>query len=234
MMIRSFHSISFHQSSYTPSQNRLRRNSCHCSHCSSSNIKQITLPNQLYEIHMHRKIRLANLLLNTLKPTDKYIRSKQKYKNIHIYSRNHQQLHSPINHPSPQQTSTPRSQDEIKDYPQNKKIPSMFSQYQHPKKSNTYFLNLLKTQLTRIDKNINQLIQTSRQQITEPDDLNITSKRTKQTIIKTMKNHPPYKSEYSIALNKRILPQKKKLIAPSNLLARTQLRLSKFAVHCIN
>ncbi|CAK61731.1 unnamed protein product (macronuclear) [Paramecium tetraurelia] len=183
---------------------------------------------------MHRKARLANLLLNTLKPNDKYIRSNQKFKKFQIYSRNHQQLHSPINHPTPQQTSTPRSPVEIKDCSKNKKISSMYSQNQHPKKSNTYFLNILKTQLTRIDKNINQLIQTSRQQITEPDDLNITSKRTKQTIIKTIKNHPPYKSEDSIALNKRILPQIKKHTPPSNLLARTQLRLSRFAVHCIN
>ncbi|CAD8104332.1 unnamed protein product [Paramecium primaurelia] len=231
MMIRSFHSISFNQNSYIPSQNQIRRNSCHCSHCSSSNIKQITLPNQLYEIVMHRKIRLANLLINTFKPTDKYLRSKQKYKNFHIYSRNHQQFNSPFSHNSPQKTSTPSSQDEIKDNSQNKKISSIYSQYQHSKKSNTYFLSQLKTQMTRIDKNLNQLIQTSRQQITEPDELNIHQKRTKQTIIKTIKTHHPYKSEYSITLNKYLLTPKKIYTKPKNLHAKTQQSLSKFAIN---
>ncbi|CAD8105838.1 unnamed protein product [Paramecium primaurelia] len=229
-MIRSFHSISFQQISYTPPQNQLRRSSCHCSHCSSSNIKQITLPNQQYEIVMHRKIRLANIIIQNFQPTDKYLRSKQKYKNFRIFSHNRQQNISTDNHKSP----SIDQQDQIKDHSQKKRISPIQSHYSNSKQSNFYFLNHLKTQMTRIDNNLNQLIQTSRQQITEPDEPIITSKRTKQAIIKTIKINHPYKSAYSISLNKRFGPPKKMHTNPSNLLARTQQSLSKYALNCIN
>ncbi|CAK63872.1 unnamed protein product (macronuclear) [Paramecium tetraurelia] len=233
-MIRPFHSASFQQISYVPPLHQLRRSSCHCSHCSSSNIKQITLPNQHYEILMHRKIRLANLVIENFKPTDKYLRSKNKYKNFRIFSHNRQQMMSPDNNHSPQKSPSLDQQDEIKAHSSNQKPSPMQSQYLQSKQSNSYFLNHLKTQMTRIDKNLNQLIQTSRQQMTEPDEPLITTKRTKQAIIKTIKTHHPYQSAYSIAINKRFVPPKKMHTTPSNLLARTQQSLSKYAFNFID
>ncbi|CAD8122519.1 unnamed protein product [Paramecium sonneborni] len=230
MMIRSFHSFSFHQISYIPPQNQLRRNSCHCSYCATSNIKQITLPNQQYEIEMHRKTRLANLLLDNLQNSHKHLRSKHKYRNFQIFTRNKQQLLHNSNHQSP----SPSSQDEIKNDSQDKKQSPKYSHHVNSKQSNTYFLNHLKTQMTRIDNNLNQLIQTSRQQITEPDEITITSKRTKQTIIKTIKTHQSYKSAYSISLNKRFLHPNKMHTIPINLFTRTQQTSSKHALNCID
>lgn len=37
---------------------------------------------------MHKKIRLANILINNLGPTNKFSRTANKYKNYKVFSRN--------------------------------------------------------------------------------------------------------------------------------------------------